>query len=523
MEFTFETQGPHTFLVYTVKDNDVIDSMSLGMLSNNKINGIASTQFTQLDTTKYIKYNISSHVSVKQVFSGTVNKMRLLGVFKGVANAILSAEEYMIDINSIIVDLDYIFTNVSTGDTFMICLPIENVKSVKDDLNSFFKKIMFSTQFDQSENCDYVATLINYLNANSVFSLVDFNDLLIKLENGVQSQAAPKKATTAQQAVPSAPIHTSGYSVQPEVQNINGNFAQQPRPEQPKIQPYMPPVPPAAQKPKNVPYAAPPKKTGDIPVPNKKTNEQKSANESNDEKISFFYLMQHYNKENAAAYKAQKEAKKQSKGITEAAPKKNKKNSASQNNFGFAIPGQASVPQPDPAPKQQPPVNNIPNVAPAQQQSPPYQQPANTPQSAPPPFIPRQVPQGQSINFGETTVLGGGVPGETTVLGAVQMQEKQINPHLIRLKNNERININKPVFRIGKERSYVDYFIGDNTAISRSHANIITRDDNYYIVDTNSTNHTFVNGNIIQSNLEVAISHGDKIRFGNEDFEFKLY
>ena len=76
---------------------------------------------------------------------------------------------------------------------------------------------------------------------------------------------------------------------------------------------------------------------------------------------------------------------------------------------------------------------------------------------------------------------------------------------------------------MGKERSFVDYFIGDNTAVSRSHANFITRDGEYFVVDTNSTNHTFVNGQMIQSNSEVKISHGDTIRLGNEDFEFKIY
>lgn len=65
--------------------------------------------------------------------------------------------------------------------------------------------------------------------------------------------------------------------------------------------------------------------------------------------------------------------------------------------------------------------------------------------------------------------------------------------------------------------------IGDNTAVSRSHANFITRDGEYFVVDTNSTNHTFVNGQMTQSNSEVKISPGDTIRLGNEDFEFKIY
>ena len=69
----------------------------------------------------------------------------------------------------------------------------------------------------------------------------------------------------------------------------------------------------------------------------------------------------------------------------------------------------------------------------------------------------------------------------------------------------------------------MDYFIGDNTAISRSHANIVSRDGEYFVVDTNSTNHTYVNGGMIQSNVETKLSHGSKIRLANEDFEFKLY
>ena len=184
----------------------------------------------------------------------------------------------------------------------------------------------------------------------------------------------------------------------------------------------------------------------------------------------------------------------------------------------FAIPGQ-------PTPSVQPTT-----VAQSQSQ-PPVKQANNTSQSVAQPVVPQTVqnkpytpptvPQGQPMNFGETTVLGGGRMGETTVLNGGMQQT--INPHLIRTKNNEKILLNKPVFRIGKEKSYVDYFIGDNTAVSRSHANIITRENTYFIVDTNSTNHTFVNGKMIQSNIETEIHDGDKIRLGNEDFEFRLY
>ena len=91
VEFTFENQGTNTYLVYAVSTTDVVDSMSLGMLTNNKILGLAATQFTQIDDRKYIKYNVSAKVSAKQFFTGAVNKKRLLGVFKGIVNALLAA------------------------------------------------------------------------------------------------------------------------------------------------------------------------------------------------------------------------------------------------------------------------------------------------------------------------------------------------------------------------------------------------------------------------------------------------
>ena len=105
------------------------------------------------------------------------------------------------------------------------------------------------------------------------------------------------------------------------------------------------------------------------------------------------------------------------------------------------------------------------------------------------------VQTGEKMDFGNTTILnGGGRVGETTVLNNASQQSRRIAPYLIRSRNHEEIAVNKPQFRIGKERSYVDYFIGDNPAISRSHATIITRENTYFIVDTNSTNHTYVDG-----------------------------
>ena len=93
-------------------------------------------------------------------------------------------------------------------------------------------------------------------------------------------------------------------------------------------------------------------------------------------------------------------------------------------------------------------------------------------------------------------------------------------PYLMRIKTNECMTIDKPVVRIGKDEKYVDLTISGNAAVSRSHANIISREGNYYIIDLNSTNRTYVDGQVIPSNVETLIKHGSRITLANEEFAF---
>lgn len=519
--FSFETQGTNTYLVYSISGEDIVDTMSLGMITNNKIPGLASTVYTQMDESKFIKYNISAKVPVSQFFSGVVNKKRLLGVFKGIVNAMISVEEYMIDTNSLVLDLDYIFADVSTCETVLVCLPINDLSIEPVNLKEFFKNIIFTTQFDQTENCDYIAKIINYLNGVQIISLEDFKSILDSIENSSSALYAQPVAQPVQQAQPVQPVvqqQTVAKPVQPVVPQqpvVN----QQPAPaKQPIIQ--KPVAPPPVVKPATpVAQAAP-------------------ATEEPVQKMSMMYLLQHYNKENAAAYKAQKEAKKNGSNAVAIPDKKDSKKKDKSKpvakpagNVNFAVPGQsAPADQNFAIPGQTPPsVASMATPAqPMQNKQPAVQTPVAQPvqQSVPmsQPFMaqPPVTPQTQAMNFGETTVLSAVNIGETTVLSAVS-NPTQPQPHLVRARNNEKINLDKPVFRIGKEKSYVDYFIGDNTAISRSHANIVCRDGECFVVDTNSTNHTYVNGSMIQSNVETKLENGDKIRLANEEFEFKLF
>ena len=117
---------------------------------------------------------------------------------------------------------------------------------------------------------------------------------------------------------------------------------------------------------------------------------------------------------------------------------------------------------------------------------------------------------------GETSVLNDGA-GETTVLG-----NNIPGAVLIRKKNNERITITKAVFKIGKERRKVDYCISDNTNISRSHADVVFKDGQFFIIDNNATNGTSINGTSVPAGQERKLNNNDVIKMADEEFQFKM-
>ena len=522
MKLSFENQGTNTYLVCALVSGETLDSTCLGMIVNNRIAGLAPALYSQMDDQKFLKYNVSAKISATQLFEGVVNKKRLLGVFRGIVRAVLSAEDYMIAPSMLLLNLDYIFVDVTTAETLVICLPLADERRPAVDFGQYFRDLVFHTRFDQTENCDYVAHLINYLNGTPVFSLAEFSRLLEELDGAAPAASAKPQAAVQRPAAPvqpaSVPVQQPAPAPQPAAPQM-----QQPAPAQP-----VPVPPPAPEKKKKA------EKKQAAPA------QPAQARPEGEKEISMFTLLMHYSKENKELYKAQQAAKKAAKEAASAqsvpqpgqpAPAGAKAAPAS----GFAVPGKSQTgfavpgrPQPGFAVPGQPHQGF---AAPAQSPAPAPAQTAPVQAAAPVQSRPAQsrpvqpaapVPQVQPASFGETTVLGGAASGETTVLG-VGTPAAPVQPYLLRVKNNERIPINKPSFRIGKERSFVDYFIADNTAISRSHANILNRDGEYYIVDTNSTNHTYVNGVMIQSNVETKLTHGAKITLANESFEFLTY
>lgn len=98
----------------------------------------------------------------------------------------------------------------------------------------------------------------------------------------------------------------------------------------------------------------------------------------------------------------------------------------------------------------------------------------------------------------------------------------KIQGYLLRQRTGEKIEMGKPMFKIGKSHLHADYAIEGNPAISRVHALIQQVSGKYVIKDNSSTNGTFVDGVRVLPGEEKELAQGSEIRLGDEKFTFEI-
>ena len=171
-----------------------------------------------------------------------------------------------------------------------------------------------------------------------------------------------------------------------------------------------------------------------------------------------------------------------------------------------------------------------PAVAPWQPQQPVQpQRPVQPQQPMQPqqPVQPQQPMSWQNVQPQPVTEPPRKQPVETVLLnqrrGTVVVNMKPLpTVRLVRNRTGSVITIDRAQFRIGRDPGTVNYLVSDNNAVGRHHADIIQHDGECFVKDLNSTNHTYLNGKQISSNVEVPIHDGDELVFGDESFHVTI-
>lgn len=452
--FTYENQGSNTFLVYSMGMTERIDSLIAGMAANNKIPGVLAPGFVQNNTDRRLKYNISSKISLEQYFSGSVKKRQIIGVLKSITLSLIMAEKYLMTEDSFLLDDRYIFMDVGQAEGYLLCFPVERDMTGQPRYYDFVRRLIYGIKFEETENCAYVATVMNYINRKESFSPEGFLHMLEGLEGEKKAETVLRQdREDRKERVPIQPIiHTQN------IQMTTANMFQ---------------IPQNAQAEAGMLSVA--------EIPETAVGEKEALVEK---KASFKAL---FGKKN-------KKEKKQK-------PEKQKK--GAQKSMGFQIPGTASQPS-----------------TPVGQQTQSGQQGQIFPQPTSTQYVSSQEPEKlEEEDFGNTVMMGENEDGVTVMAGSGISEVTGVRQVVLtRLRNGQKMTIDKEIFRIGKSSSFVDFYIGDNRTVSRSHADILLQEQGVYIQDNNSMNHTYVNEKMVLAGERIPLSDGDKIRLSDEEF-----
>ncbi|MBS6194838.1 MAG: FHA domain-containing protein [Clostridiales bacterium] len=550
LDLIYETQDSKKYVVYNKKETDVTDSVVLGMLSNNRIEGCLPFLQTQVDTQISYRYEVTDMEPVQNYLNGVVSKKQLFRIIEGILAAGEKLEEYMLDMTSAVLDTSCIYVSTVTGQVNLMILPIEFQEM---SMEQFFRQMIFSVQYNQAEDCSYIAGLLTFFNGGTEFSAAAFSELLKKLQTG--GKAYPTQAAGAAYAGQQSTQRPPRYG-QPQVNQPGPQFGKQPQPgqngpqfgQQPQPGQSGPQFGQQTQSGQNGPQFGQQTQSGQngprfgqqsqpgqngpqfgqqahmgqsSPQFGKQLQPGQMTSQSGQQPDlrNAQTVQSQQAQSNPARFggmqipPSQVSAEKQEaekKGLFGKKPKKEKKAPETTGNTPASRPATSfrgiAIPGAEPEETARGGENSL-----------------DTDSASP--LIPAQNVQidthaAKIQNFGETIDLKT-FNQDTSLLSQNQIQMPvQESPCLIRKKNREVFRILKEVSKIGRSREQVDFFITNNSSVGRIHAVLYLRDGRVFLEDNASTNGTFLNERRISGQEE--LKPGSTVRFSDEEFEFRM-
>lgn len=506
------------FLTYNIDNEAVLDEEVLDFLEDEEPKGIVPIIFEEEEEFDAFSYNVTDKIRLCELSEQEINAEMVLKVMRGLLLSLIDMGEYRVPLSYLVLHRNYIYIN-SDYEVEFICIPLEDMQE-DVDLNGFLRNFVASLRFDSVENGDYVAKLISYINNTAVFSLrnmvtlieelmdvmgvelsedsstdiyVDYHEVLeedddedeisiggdisaametIQDEELVESKADETEEILAE-AIEDKSTEEKTEAVTEELAEEVEAVAKEEPEEVEAVAKEEPEEVEAVAKeePKGVDKVA----EGIVADLKKMMGEKeetkrpvrKPSFKTKDTSVTSVIIDDDFDAFIAEKEREEQEVKHEETGL------KIKKNI--KVNRASVVKSNQEEPKEENAEEEEEVVSN--------------------------------------------SILSKSI-GVTGILKGTDIPKA--NPYLIRINTEERIMITKQNFKIGKASMGVDYTVKGNSAVSRIHAIITSKDDVYYVKDNKSTNHTFVNGKILEEGDSELLTHDCKIVLGDEEFVFKL-
>lgn len=474
MSFSFRQQsvGETTYLVFDIDDDLEIDSFAIHMMEHNRIANIVQTQIVSINEKRQLQFNITGLIKLNNRISVPRPKKEVLGILSSILNAFEEVDAYMLDMEHLFLDWEYIYLD-GQGNCMLMYLPFGHMPG-KDKI-VFLQEIVSRVQPDYQEKDPYLFDILNAFSRGAVQKLSDFGEIIKKNAASMSEGCGEEKKTWQQElkpeTSPAAPQEKEEKAIPETIEKKSGKKSSGshkiPVINIPGREPGAKEVPAVSDR------ASETREVPSVPAPVKKP-----------EKKGFFGSF--------------------------AVPKKQKAQE-------IPIPERESNKSPD----------HLEAVSAYEKgrQDDMYEGYENT-------VIMQEAPQGFSAGKPMGSTVGSPVEApagnfvlpsgeEGTFILTQQEDYVQTAARLIRRQDGTAYQINKQRVMVGSGTA-ADICIYNNNAISRNHAIITYDNGDYYIEDNQSKNGSFLNGRRLQSGAREHLYDGMFLKLANEDFIFRV-
>ena len=540
ISFKVRNIGSEKYLSYILDDDCEFDEELLDYLEENKIPELIDIIYEEDDENDYLTYNVTGRTTVDALLSNTVNAEKILGIIRGVASGIVNLRDLGIPASYVVLHKEFTYVNPVTYDVGMLCVPIESEANINAEFRMFAKDLLTSVIYDDNEDCNYVAKLLNLLNADK-FTVRNFYSQLTELmesagmqveENFVDigsdmsvSQSTVDTASdTSLDDLPEYEDVSFGDDDDGDDQDVSDEFE-----ESSEVSDIFKDLDlddgEKTEKPK-------PSSGIDMSVFDDSVFEELEADNAIDETQDEEGYTEALTSDMAPhSESGLTEVARAADGVTEVELDKKEEQKPQLISTDELIDNppviknikinrakiiQKAVVEAEEVQTDNPTEQIIaPQFADDQSAEPETNMEPVTSKNAEP----------EKTGTGSTVELTGGmnvVKDTEPERPASPSGVPKAMPYIVRVNTGERVMVNKAVFKVGKAGRGVDYHVGGNGAISKVHIIIYQREDGCYLKDNKATNGTYLNGTRLDENEEKKLNNDAMISIGGEDFIFKL-
>ncbi|MDE6434103.1 MAG: FHA domain-containing protein [Lachnospiraceae bacterium] len=157
------------FLTYNIDNEASLDEELLDFIEDDEPKGIVPVIFEEGDEFDTFSYNVTDKIHLSELSMQEVNAEIVLRVLRSLVLTLIDMAEYRIPLSYLVLHRDYIYVDSDYRIEF-ICIPLEDMQE-EVDVSSFLRGYLANIRYDLSENCEYVAKLLTYVNNTAMFNM----------------------------------------------------------------------------------------------------------------------------------------------------------------------------------------------------------------------------------------------------------------------------------------------------------------------------------------------------------------